>query len=321
MTDRQPTLGQSAPAARSAIRPSARTRWLTRGAVIGAAGTLLLMLNLTGCAERLFYVPTREATPPPPMLSGAGGGPAEAVWFVSADGTRLRGWFVPAKGRPSEEALTVVHIHGNAGSMRSHIAFSDHLPRAGFNLFIFDFRGYGESEGRPTSRGPLIEDAKAAVGAVRARPDVDGTKVALFGQSLGGGIAINVLAEDEELLGAALESPISSWRFAAATALGGESPSWFWRGLAALLIGDHLSPLEAVATIDRPILIVHGDGDRIVPVVHGRRLAEAGPTVELVEIAGGDHNTLQETHPQTVAQVHEFLKRLEAGGGRPASLP
>ena len=270
------------------------------------------MLNLTGCAERLFYVPTREPTPPPALLS-RGGPPVESVWFESSDGTGLRGWFLPAKDRPSRDALTVVHIHGNAGSLLGHIAFSAHLPSAGFNLFIFDYRGYGESEGAAITRGPLIEDAKAAVRTVRARPDVDPSRVALYGHSLGGGIALNVLADDPTLLGAVLESPISSWRDAAATVIGGDPPSWWARWLAFWMIPDGKRPLDAIARIQQPILIVHGDSDRIVSVGHGRRLAEAGPTVRLVELPGGDHNTLQETHPETVELMHEFLRELDAG--------
>jgi hypothetical protein len=275
-----------------------------------AFGATLLLLSVTGCAERLFYIPTREATPAPQHLSMVAGGPVEELSFHSADGTRLRGWFIPARGVPSLEALTVVHVHGNAGSMLGHIAFSSHFPAAGFNLLIFDFRGYGESEGQPRVRQPLIEDAKAAVRTARERPGVDPSRVALYGHSLGGGIAINVLAEDPALLGAVLESPIASWRLAAATALSGDPPSWWARWLATLLVGDECSPLTAIAGISQPILILHGDEDRIVPVGHGRRLAEAGRTATLVEIRGGEHNTLQETHPRTMRLMHEFLGSL-----------
>jgi len=287
-----------------------RARWLTRVMMVGALGTALLFLNVTGCAERLFYVPTREATPAPRQLSMVAGGPVTELTFESLDGTRLRGWFIPARGVPVEDALTVVHVHGNAGSMLGHIGFSSHFSAAGFNLFIFDFRGYGESEGTPRRRRPLIEDATAAVRTARSQPGVDPARVALFGHSLGGGVALNVLAQDPVLLGAALESPIAGWRLAAATVLSGDPPSWWARAVAALLIGDECSPLVAIRSLPQPVLILHGADDRIVPVGHGRRLAEAGPTATLIEFPGGEHNTLQDTHPESVRLMHEFFTRL-----------
>lgn len=284
-------------------------RWVALAVPIVALGLLAVV---SGCMERLFYLPTREATPAPTWLSPG----AEVVRFESSDGTRLTGWWVPAHGVDSRGAATVLHVHGNAGSMEGHVAFVDHLPGAGFNVFLFDYRGYGESEGTPRSRGPLVEDAKAALQTLRAREDIDTSRIALYGVSLGGAIAVLVAADDVasggDLRALVLESPFASWRDVAASALGGDPPAFWARWLAALLIKDRTpgltTPVEAIAGIDCPILILHGDADGIVPISHGRRLAAAAPRATLIEFPGGDHNTLQSTHPEARVRMIEFLR-------------
>lgn len=265
---------------------------------------LMLVLRVSGCAERLFYHPVREPTPAPAAAPGA-----RVVRFDSRDGTRLCGWFIPAVEAP-RGAPAVLFVHGNAGNLNMHYGFVETLPRRGFGLFLFDYRGYGESEGRATARGPLIDDARAALDAMLAQPEVDPARIAVFGQSLGGAIALRAFREPGPIRSMVLESPFASWRLAAATALGGASPGAVSRALAALLISDDERPDEAISALDIPILIIHGDADRVVPVVHGRRLRDAAPSrVTLVEFSGGEHNSLRETHPEADRTVIEFLHR------------
>ncbi|MFO0874468.1 MAG: alpha/beta fold hydrolase [Phycisphaerales bacterium] len=299
MTDHLPDDGRR--------RQRRRVRWRT--AVI--VGAIIATMWLTGCMERLFYQPTREPTPAPRSAYPQ----AEVVRFESADGTRLCGWFLPSRTTPRAEAATIVHVHGNAGSMASHLFFVENLPAEGFNVLLFDYRGYGESDGSPWKRGPLIEDAQAAVRTARTLPGVDPGRLALFGQSLGGGIATIVMASDPDIRSAVLESPLASWRDVAASALGGDPPGWWARSLATWLIADGGSsprPIDAIASIDRPILILHGDADEVIPVSQGKRLAQAAPNAELLILPGGRHNTLQSTHPEVRRAIVEFLRRTTA---------
>ena len=273
--------------------------------MLGVAGILLTVLWATGCMEQLFYQPTRGETLPPPHLAEA-----ESVWFHSADGTRLHGWFIPASGvRDAASAPSILHFHGNAGNIESHVFFTEHLPPAGFNVLIFDYRGYGRSEGSARRRATLIADGHAALEALLARPDVDPHRIGMYGQSLGGSIGINVMADRPEIRAAVLESAFASWREMAANAVGGDPPGFVGRTLAAVLIKDSYRPDVAIARTGRPVLLVHGTADTIVPISHSRRLAAASATAELIEVPGGDHNTLRETNPEVDRLTIEFFER------------
>jgi dipeptidyl aminopeptidase/acylaminoacyl peptidase len=266
-----------------------------------------IVIRLSGCMERLFYHPTAGPTPAPDSPR------ATLVDFRSRDGTRLCGWFIPAIAAESpEDAPTILHVHGNAGNMNDHLGFTDFLPLAGFNLFIFDYRGYGQSEGAARRRGPLIDDAVAAVDCLLARTDIDPTRIGMYGQSLGGSIGLNVMATRPEIRCAVIESAFTSWRDMAASAVGGGHPGLFARALACILVGDSHradAALRAIVASGRAVLIVHGDSDSIIPVEHGRALkAIGGEGVRYVEYAGGEHNTLRQTHPQMEATIIEFLR-------------
>ena len=136
-----------------------------------------LPLFLTGCVQSMFYYPDRVRYETPKAL----GLRYEAVQFQSGDGTRLSGWFIPAADRqsPKDAKGTVVHFHGNAQNMSSHWRFVAWLPAQDFNVFVFDYRGYGESEGKPEPKG-VFEDSNAALDHVRSRPDVDPERLLLI---------------------------------------------------------------------------------------------------------------------------------------------
>ena len=272
----------------------------------------VLLLWLTGYMETLFYYPAAGNTTPPSNFRNI-----ESITFISEDGTKLHGWFIPAQNQTSpSEAATILHVHGNAGNIESHIWFTEYFPQAGFNLFTFDYRGYGQSEGSARSRKPLIEDTNAALDALLARQDIDQSRIGMYGQSLGGAIGLNVMAQRPEIKAAVIESAFASFREVAANAVGGDPPNILGRGLAKLLIKDGNRPVDAIKRINLPILIFHGTSDSIVPISHGRQLADAGPMAELVEFEGGEHNSLRATHGQMESMAIEFFyKHLQ--GKRP----
>jgi dipeptidyl aminopeptidase/acylaminoacyl peptidase len=138
-----------------------------------------MTLRLFGCADRLFYMPVREALMTPPN--------AIEVTFES-DGRTLHGWFFPAPGVTADNpGPAVVHCHGNAGNMRDHAAFASFLPAAASRCSCSTTAGTGRASAARSRREGLVDDTLAAV---RARSDhcpmVDPARVGLYGVSLGG---------------------------------------------------------------------------------------------------------------------------------------
>ncbi|EHJ9142589.1 alpha/beta hydrolase [Salmonella enterica subsp. enterica serovar Derby] len=107
-------------------------------------------------AINAFYYPDNKVYGPTPAE-------AESITFTAKDGTHLHGWFIPtAFGRPENAVATVIHVHGNAGNMSAHWPLVSWLPERNVNLFMFDYRGFGESEGTPSQEG-LLDDTKSAI--------------------------------------------------------------------------------------------------------------------------------------------------------------
>ena len=207
----------------------------------------------------------------------------ESVEFRSADDTKLTGWFIPAKG----DALgTVIHFHGNAQNMSAHYSFVSWLPAHGFNLFVFDYRGYGASEGTP-SRAGVHQDSLAAMRYIKTRADIAHSKLIVFGQSIGGANALAVMGESPfpGVVGVATDSAFSSYKSVASEHAGLLKPA------AWIAIGNKHAPktnIDHIAPI--PLLIMHGTADRVVSVKHADKLFNAaGEPKELWKIQGGGH--------------------------------
>jgi fermentation-respiration switch protein FrsA (DUF1100 family) len=247
---------------------------------------LMLLLACQGCVGRMFYYPDHKVYGSPADF----GLQYETVAFASGDGTKLSGWFVPAVGSPKG---TVIHFHGNAQNMTSHFGFVAWLPAAGFNVFTFDYRGYGASGGSVSRRG-VVEDGRAAIDYVRSRKDLDRNRLLVLGQSLGGAVAIAAIGDGDRqgIRGVVSESAFSSYRSIVRDKIG-DIPllSLLKTPLSYLLIGDAFSPADYVDRIAPiPLLIIHGTTDPIIPSHHGEWLAaKAREPKTLWLVPNGDH--------------------------------
>src|SRR5262245_32195022 len=206
-----------------------------------------------------FYFPDRIAYDSPARAGLA----FEDVRFASADGTQLSGWFIPALGVNANEVKgTVVHMHGNAQNMTAHWAYAEWLPACGFNLFAFDYRGYGQSQGKPDPKG-IFEDSIAALDWARSR----GGKVCAFGRSLACMLAIPAsCASPHGVFAVVAEAPAHSYS-AWADDLMPEKE---------LALDDIYCANEYVARLAPvPLLLLHSPQDRVVPYSHSERLLAA----------------------------------------------
>lgn len=229
--------------------------------------------------NQLFYFPTRDE----PTTPAAWGLKFETIDFKSADGTALHGWFIPAKGKTAK--ATVVFSHGNAGSIGHHLGFCTWLAEAGYNVIIYDYRGFGKSGGTVDRRG-MIDDVKAAFAYARKRPDIDTGRLVSYGHSLGGAQSVTALAETpvKGLRAIVIDGAFASY-LAMARIIGGQ--------LGASLVTDELAPKDFVKNLAPvPLLVVHGDHDEVVPLSQGRQLFEAaGQPKTFFEVKSGRHGT------------------------------
>lgn len=235
-------------------------------------GTLLALatVGVGGCTG-LFFQPQRDLVRTPTDI----GLPFEDVQFVARDGVRLHGWFLPASGHA---VGTVLFLHGNAENISTHIGSVYWMPARGFNVFLFDYRGYGGSDSVPTLGGVQL-DIDAAMHHLLSRQDVDPHRIVLFGQSLGAALACYYAARGplrRDVRVAVIDSSFTSYRAIAREKL---AQLWWTRWLAlpaGLLVDDEYSPIDVVADIaPTPVLFVGGGRDEIVPVHHARELFDA----------------------------------------------
>ena len=234
-------------------------------AALGYAGA---MLHVYRNQERLLYLPRRELAATPAAL----GLDYEEEYFAAADGVRLHGWFVPCAGARH----VLCFFHGNRGNIGDRLETIEMFHGMGFSLFLFDYRGYGRSEGFPGEEG-TYRDGEAAWQRLCDRgfaPD----RIILFGRSLGAAIAAAVAARHAPAA-LVLESTFTSLPEAAAV---------HYPYLPVRFLVRHRYPvIEFVRRIRCPLLIVHSREDEVIPFSHAERLyAAAHPPKEFLEIQG-----------------------------------
>ncbi len=214
--------------------------------------------------------------------AGESGLPLEDVWFQASDGVRLFGWHVPAPDRKRDSPV-LLWCHGNAGNMVHRLDNLAYLHRLGLAVFLFDYRGYGRSKGRPTEEG-LYRDALAAYGYLTEQRKVSPDRLVIFGRSLGAAVA-GAVASQRPAAGLILESSFPSVEAMARGHYFGLPLHW--------LLGARYDLLARLRDIRIPLLVIHGDKDEIVPIKLGREVYEVahGPK-SFYLVRGADHNAL-----------------------------
>jgi uncharacterized protein len=257
---------ESSPGSWSTLQSVSSACCSVKSLVLFVAASLLL----SGCTG-LFFKPGKVMSVLPEVQQRR----PEDVYFKSPDGITLHGWYF----RAQEEKGSILVCHGNVENMSTHVKLDLWLIDAGYNLFIFDYRGYGTSEGT-AEVGGIHRDAEAALEVLlftlpRARQD----DVIVFGKSLGGSVAAYLVAHSpnkNRVRALVLDSPFSSYRSIAREKIANSVIGWPVQYPLSYLVNDDYSAVDAIARVSPiPLMLVHGMHDTIVPGHHSRILFDA----------------------------------------------
>lgn len=247
-------------------------------------------LGMYAFQRKLQYHPENKSLSPESV--GILGATVETL--ATADGEKIILWHAPARaGMP-----TILYFHGNAGEMGDRPLRFNYYQARGFGVAYLSYRGFGGSSGSPSEAG-LVADATAAYDWLIAK-GVEPGRIALLGESLGSGVAVQ-LAAKREVGAVALEAPYTSTVEVAAKI--------YWWLPVHVLMKDQFKSIDFIAAVVAPLLIIHGEDDGLIPVEFGKRLfAAANQPKELDVVAGFGHDVLFEE--TTWAREAEFFARM-----------
>jgi uncharacterized protein len=254
---------------------------------------LLLVLAVTFLETWLVY-------PIPPVAAGdwePAGLNYEDIWFASSDGTKLHGWFVPRAN--AKRAL--LYFHGNGEDVAHNadrVAYLSDLLDA--SVFIFDYRGYGHSEGTPDEPG-CIADGLAAERWLAERTGRRTDQIVLMARSLGTAVAVAVAAEQ------GAQALVLENAFSRMTDVAARHYPWL---PVRMLMRNRYDSLARIARVRCPLLQSHGSDDTLVPIASGRELFEASPVQEkrFLEFSGLGHN--DPPPPEYYRELSAFVEAL-----------
>jgi uncharacterized protein len=270
-------------------------RWLLAGARAAVLIVLVYLgfaLMLYALQSRMLYFPTREIATTP----AAAGMSYEELRLTTSDGIRIQAWYVPAPDPRGH----VLFFHGNGGNLSHRIHSLRQFHDAGYAVLLPSYRGYGQSEGRPSEEG-TYRDADAAWAHLVEERRVPPQRIALFGRSLGGAVAAR-LASRTRPGALILESTFTSVPDLAAE---------LYPFLPVRLLSRfRYDTASLMAELDAPLLVVHGRGDEIIRFSHGERLfALASGPKEFLELEGGHNEGFLLAGERYTEGIRDFLER------------
>lgn len=290
--------------------PRLMRRLLLAGALLVVVPVTVVLAGFgpTDAFSRQFFLPFDERAEEPDTEFE----PYEQLWLEAADGSQLEAWAFSPRGDTPPRGL-VLHAHGNAGNLSVQWRLVSGLADHGFEVLAFDYRGYGRSGGE-AGREAAREDLRTALAAARER--AQGAPLFVLGQSIGGSLALEVLADEASRAGVsalAVDAPFDSWAGIAALHLSGGG--WLQgpldAGFSAALRRAGDEPREAAARLGGlPLLVVTGTADRVCP--HDMSLAihaAAGEGARLLALPEAPHVGLREaaTRAAVLAEVASFF--------------
>ncbi|RPI77515.1 MAG: alpha/beta hydrolase [Desulfobacteraceae bacterium] len=225
--------------------------------------------------------------------------PYEDVYFMTPDGQKLNGWlFIREKSAP-----ILLLCHGNGGNISYWLDHARMLINQNLNVFMFDYRGYGKSSGKPSEQG-LYQDSLAAYDFLIKENGIRGNEIIPYGISLGGAVAIEIARQRT------VKSLILEGAFTSSKDMAGSMPLF---AIFSSLLPAHYNNLAKIKQIQVPKLIIHGEVDKIVPFKMGQQLyTAAGEPKFFLPVKNAGHNDVPifggNAYYQTIAQFARASK-------------
>lgn len=268
---------------------------------------IILCFTLSGCTG-MFFQPMKSLVRTPSDINLQ----YQDIRFTSQDGTKLHGWFLPAQGK----ALgTLLFLHGNAENISTHIGSVYWLPSRGFNVFLFDYRGYGKSAGVAEIQG-VFQDIKAAFLWLQNKPDIDASRIAVLGQSLGAAMGAYVFAnvsQSNSIRALILDSTFSDYQQIVREKFSSFWLTWPLQYPLSWLVTGQYSPIDVIGQYSpTPVLIIHTADDGIIPLHHAHQLLDhARPPKDIWVIPKGGHISALK-YPEIRHRLVEYLTMIMA---------
>ncbi|WP_218081327.1 alpha/beta hydrolase [Anthocerotibacter panamensis] len=242
--------------------------------------------------ERLLYAPVREMIAYP----SDAGLPYEIVFLPTLPSGCIQGWYIPAR---DPNAPLLLYCHGNAGNISCHVNLGYFFRYLGMAVFLFDYQGYGQSQGRP-SETALYADAQTVWQHLTRERGLSPERILLWGHSLGGAVAMELALWYPQVQGLILEGAFTS-----IPEMGRLNP--FFRPLPLdRLVRDRFDNRTRVGRLQVPLVVIHGTADDVVPYTMGEALYTGAPGFKrLCTVPNGGHNKLWAT--LGVARVRELI--------------
>lgn len=179
----------------------------------------------------------------------------------TSDGETLQAWHIPAK----ENLPTLVYLHGNAGNLADRVPKIKSFVDTGLGMLAVSYRGFGSSTGKPNEKGIYL-DGRTAIAFAHENLNISMESLAIYGESLGSGVAVDIASENDELLAIILEAPYQS--------IAKRAKELYPFVPVDILLTDRFESLSKISKVKVPVLIFHGEDDAVMPVHHGRIMFE-----------------------------------------------
>lgn len=218
------------------------------------------------------------------------------VYFSTSDGVKLNAWFIPA----DDPRGVVLLCHGNAGNISHRLATVALYRRLGMSVLLFDYRGYGRSDGEPSEEGTYL-DAEGAWDYLTGPKGFTREEIVIVGRSLGGSVGAH-LASGTKPAALVVESTFTS--------MGDMGAELYPYLPVRLLCRFGYDTLDSISKAGCPVLVVHSRDDEMIPFEHGRRVFDAAPQPkEFLEISGGHNDGFIESVESYLAGLDSFLSK------------